>query len=621
MSRTASSRDRLAEQIASEGFRPTPEEPSDDDYRFIARKVAEHGPPIYYEEDGYEGRGRENAKAMANLHVYRHVVEGLDSWPDVERHLKNTPGVAGELGLEKPRSRETIRLSWKKQFEDEHTREAIRCLAWDLRDSIGWGMDGVLMAMGVHDQSLSYPEFSEEGIRQGAKEDAYDRVAPILYDVIDFERAENTSVPFEDLADYAGWLSRRQDSPEAMEAYVSDEDFDDEPFDPETFRRAVRNKERQKTKCFDGVTRWVSPRDWSVDLSDDYGGTEDWHSTTEEGIERLVEELKEEDIIDGPVPVCIDGCIRSWHKHPDGADKKPDGVYQEEYFETNYGWKDITANAIIDGRSVVLANVSKVPGDKTFKVLKYLVDRVTDLVDVEAFYADSAFPAVKLCRYIDTIGEHYVFKKSHNSKVKGCFEDFTGKADYCDYTMRTGTNKPGGIREHDTTLIAVEKRGKIDVKKGETRHEDHKQAGFEDFDINEPEGQLTFDDIAPDDDVEYVAFVTNKPINSTGIDPQLNPKAHDNEKTVWGQAERYRRRWSIETTFRQIKYQFMADTRSRDLGTRRFFWMVSIILYNGWAVTNLLVQEWASQTFDDDETDPPVRGKVFLEEVANFDYG
>jgi len=609
--------DEIAADIASEGFVDITE-PRPWDYEYIAEKVADNVFPMHPKEDGYEGRGEEDVMAMARLHVYRHLVQELDSFPDVERHLKKYDGVVERLGLEKPRSRETIRLSWNKQFDGAH--EHIRSKALDLREAIGWGMDGVLMAMGVDDQSLSYPEFTPDGIRQSAKEDAYERIAPILYDIIDFERADNVSVPFDDLADYAGWLSRRQDSPEAMDAYVSDEDFDEKPFDAETFRRAVRNKERQQTKCMDGKVRWVPPHDWSVDLNDDYGGTEDWHSTTEEGIERLVEELKEEDIIDGPVPVCIDGCIRSWHKHPDGADKRPDGVYQEEYFETNYGWKDITANAIIDGRSVVLANVSKVPGDKTFKVLKYLVDRVRDLVDVEAFYADSAFPAVRLCRYIDTVGEHYVFKKEHNDKVKGCFEEFTGKADYCDYEMRTGSSKPGGVREHDTTLIAVEKRGKIDVKKGETRHEDHKQAGLDDFDFetDDAEGQLTFDDLADDEDedTEYVAFVTNKRIDSEGIDPKANPVGHDSDHTVWGLAEMYRRRWSIETTFRQVKYQFLAGTRSRDLGTRRFVWMLAILLYNGWAAINLFVQEWAPQVIDEDG-DPPVRGKVYLEEIGN----
>ena len=33
-----------------------------------------------------------------------------------------------------------------------------------------------------------------------------------------------------------------------------------------------------------------------------------------------------------------------------------------------------------------------------------------------------------------------------------------------------------------------------------------------------------------------------------------------------------------------------------------------------------VVQSWAAQTFDEDDTDAPVRGKVMLEEIAKTDY-
>jgi DNA invertase Pin-like site-specific DNA recombinase len=33
-----------------------------------------------------------------------------------------------------------------------------------------------------------------------------------------------------------------------------------------------------------------------------------------------------------------------------------------------------------------------------------------------------------------------------------------------------------------------------------------------------------------------------------------------------------------------------------------------------------VVQFWAAQTFDEDDTDAPVRGKVMLEEIAKTDY-
>jgi IS4 transposase len=632
--------DHITEEIAAEGFAPV-EEPIDRDYVYIAEKIADRRIRFHPDEDRYEHRGEEDVMAMVRLHIYWHVVEELDSWPQIARHLRNTDGVVGALGLDSPRSRETIRLSWKHQFARAHDR--LRAMAEDIRDKIGWGLDGVLMAMGVDDGSQSFPEFTEEGVREAAKDRAYDRIRPILTDVVDFDRADNVSVPSEDLTDYAGWLARRREMyPESMDSYVAEMDhLEDEPFDPETYRRAVRNKERERV-VVDGETHWVKPRaavdetapnpdvydswsdlaadgvDWSVDLLDAPGGTDDWHSTTEEGIERFVAELTEDGIIDGPVPVCIDGSIRSWHKHPRGSDDRPDGVYRESHFDTNYGWKDLSANAIIDGRSVVLANVSSVPGDKFFRAVKYLIDRATDLVDVECFFADAAFANVDICRYIHHTGEDYIMRKSHREPVKRLFETFSGTADWEEnYEM---DSKRKGM-SHKTTLFAVEKRGQIGVKKGEKRHDDHEQAGFDDFDFDQAEGQLTWSDLAPDDDVEYVAFITNKEIDSAGIHPELNPEDRRDETTVWSLAEQYRRRWSIETTFRQIKHQFLPRTRSRDLGTRRFVWMLAILLYNAWATVNLFVQSWAAQAFDEDDTDPPVRGKVMLEEIANTDYG
>jgi hypothetical protein len=633
--------DQITEQIALDGFTSPVEKPTDRDYAYIAEKVADHLIPFHYAEDRYENRGEECVMAMARLHVYRHVVAGLDSWPQIARHLRNTDGVVDALGLDSPRSREMIRQSWKQQFTRAHER--LRGAAEDIREEIGWGMDGVLMAMGVDDGSQSVPEFIDEGIREAAKDRAYERIRPILTDVVDFDRADNISVPSEDLTDYAGWLARRRKMyPESMDSYVAEmAHLEDEPFDPETYRRAVRNKERERV-VVDGEVHWVKPRafvdetapnpdvydswdalaadgvDWSVDLLDDPGGTNDWHSTTEEGIERFVAELTEDGVIDGPVPVCIDGSIRSWHKHPRGSDDRPDGVYRESYFDTNYGWKDLSANAIIDGRSVVLANVSSVPGDKFFQAVKYLIDRVTDLIDVECFFADAAFSNVDICRYIHHVGEDYIMRKSHRKPVKRLFETFSGTADWEEnYEMNS---KRKGMT-HKTTLFAVEKRGQTGVKKGAKRHDDHEQVRFDDFDFDQAEGDLAWSDLAPDDDVEYVAFVTNKDIDSAGIHPELNPENRRNETTVWGYAEQYRRRWSIETTFRQIKHQFLPRTRSRDLGTRRFVWMLAILLYNAWATINLFVQSWAAQTFDEDDTDPPVRGKVMLEEIAKTDYG
>lgn len=106
----------IAADIASSGSVEITE-PRPRDYEYIAEKVADNVFPMHPKEDGYKGRGQEDVMAMARLHVYRHLVEDLESFPDAERHLKKYDGVVSRLGLEKPRSRETIRRSWNEQFD------------------------------------------------------------------------------------------------------------------------------------------------------------------------------------------------------------------------------------------------------------------------------------------------------------------------------------------------------------------------------------------------------------------------------------------------------------------------------------------------------------------------
>lgn len=560
--------------------------------------------------------------------IYKRLSANIDSYHGLALHLETTPAVAHQLGFDDTPSHDTFRyfereilaehgynaaekpISVQTPSGDAHTIERQARL-----DDHAEAIAEYIVETGDGDNCplaeawLPQPEFdftmvdSESVLEVAAKDRAYEKVAPVLYDVIDFERAENTRIEHESLIDLTGYLAVQGEAPEQGRHRYFEQQDRETVFSSEAYRRAVRNKERHLTKQHRGRAKYVPPTDWSID--EQSGDT--WHATTERGIERLLDILRDNGQLDDPVPVCIDGSIRPWHKHPEGADERPDGVYQEAYFETNYGWKDLSATAIVDGRAVVLANLSMVPGDSFFTAVKYLIDRACDLVDVECFYADAEFANTDICRYIGHIGEQYVMKKPHRSRVKNHLEEFAGKADYTEFEMRS----PRKGMSHNTTLFAVEKRGQIGVKRGETRHEDHHQAGLDDFDM-QAEGQLTFGDLATEEDVEYVAFVTNRPTDSVGIDPKANPIGHGNEATVWGHAERYRRRWSIETAFRQVKYDFLAKTRSRDLGARRFYWSVALLLYNSWAILNILVQSYVKRPDDR----PPEPAGLFLDRLT-----
>lgn len=573
--------------------------------------VRQRGPVVDRWSDKSEGPTQYGAISMANALVYREVCAYIDSYYELELHLKRYSDVAESLGLDEIPDHTTFATTHRERFPNV-VRERIEDVAEAIREDLVRLSAPAQYAVEAPDGD--WPAYDLPGVpevERHAKDRAFEKVKPILHDVVDFERAENAEIPADSLVDFAGFLARRNTFPEqgAQRYWVEEGDDVEDHFAPETFRRAVRNKERSKTRVPDEGTCWVEPQDKSVDLRADEP-TDDWHGTLEEGVDRLVDQLKDAGVIDGPVPVCIDSSIRPYHKHPEGADEAPAGVYQESYFQTNYGWKDMSASAIINGRSVILANVSRVPGDKFFRAVKYLVDRCRELLDVDCFYADAAFANTDVCRYIEHVGEKYVMKKPHRNRVKDHLDEFDGTADYCDFEMRS----PRKNMEHNTTLFGVEKRGQIGVKKGVKRDAETDQTSITDFEgAVGSTGQQEVDAYTTQEDVELVAFVTNLDVDGVGIDPDENPVAHDPEGTVWGVAQRYRRRWAIETAFRQVKYQFLARTASRDLGVRRFFWTLALLLYNSWAVMCLLVQDSVPDLPDDR---PPVRAKIFLEQLA-----
>ena len=598
---------------------PEPASVSHDDPEplvFLANIVCNNAPILTSWSDNFDLSRGVDPDAMANALLYREVCASVNSYFDLELHLTRYSDVADSLGFGDIPHHTTFATAHRERFSDLIVQQ-IEEVAESFREETH--VERCCAKYAIEEPDSDWPVHDLPGlpeIERFEKDRAFDKVKPILHDVVDFERAPNAEIPAESLVEFAGYLARRNTFAEqgSERFWIEEADDVEDHFSPETFRRAVRNKERQKTRVPDEGTMWVEPRDWSINKTEKPGGTDDWHSTLEEGVERLVGELNDAGVIDGPVPICIDASIRPYHKHPDGADERPEGVYQESHFETNYGYKDISASAIINGRSVVLANVSHVPGDRFFKSVKYLIDRVTDLVDVECFYADAEFATTRICRYIEHTNDEYVFKKPHTGPVVDALDEMDGKAGWTDYTMRTATRGAGGITEVNSTLFAVEKRGQIGVKKGVKRDEETSQTAIADFQgVTGATGQQEMDAFVTDEDVELVAFITNKEITSVGVDPEENPIGHDPENTVWGAAQGYRRRWSIETAFRQIKYQFMARTTSRDLGVRRFFWMIAMLLYNSWAVMCLLVQENVSHVPDDR---PPVRAKVFLEQLA-----
>ncbi len=98
---------------------------------------------------------------------------------------------------------------------------------------------------------------------------------------------------------------------------------------------------------------------------------------------------------------------------------------------------------------------------------------------------------------------------------------------------------------------------------------------------------------------EHVWFVTNL---------EIAPEA------ARAYAAAFRRRWGIETSYRQIG-DFLPRTSSPTFSVRLFYFLFAVALYNLWVLANVLVTEGAIPG------KPPISTKIFREFVLLTDYG
>lgn len=580
-----------------------------DDLLFVADHICSYPLPVdgYAGDDDYDGLGNWNATAMARVHIYQRLVTHLDSANELTAHFYRYPEVADALGLDDVPNFRTVNRSWREQF-DATTKKNLKGLVKRLRKNL---LDGPKGPAAVVSRTVKTQDGRQ--IPQEEKEAAYAKVENSLHDLLDYDRSDNARIPAKTFTDFAAYCARNWYFPEeASETWAAEEaQGEEEVFSAESFRQAIRKKGRNWAIQNTAQTQPVSPDvdyeelDWSLDPREEYDTGKNWHSLTEEAIEKTVQTLRKEGALDDSVPIAIDGTITDYNRHGSTDSDIPPGVHKGSNLDTRYGWEDLTATAQIDGRTVVLANINYVPDDDLFAHVKYLIDRCRELVDVDCFYADSEFGNTDILRYLHHVGEDYVIKAREYSTIKEIFEEVDGDAGWRDYTMFSGSKNI----EIDTTLIAIEADYHSDTK--DEDEEESRQTEIGDY--SPSTGQSTLDELEEEKDRDYVGFFTNKTVKSEGIKPSENPVAHDSRNTVWGLAESYRRRWSIETGFRQVKHQFSPRTASRDLGVRRFYFMMSVVLYNSWATMNLIIQQEVPEW---DYERPPVKGNVFLVEIA-----
>jgi len=567
----------------------------------------------------YDDGSEYTAAAMARAFIYRATVGQWTSFDAFERHLNASPKIAWYLGFgDGVPDADTLR-HWWGGF-DEHTRDTIRTAARDYyAEKISDRFREMPAARGLPMQWQSADDDTNDGpdveaIEQDAKDDAYEFHADLIRDVVSYDRDLSTEYDDGLITDMGSHMARLGDTVESARDRLRDEHdlADQDVLVPETFRRTVRNVERHKTNELGDGTDWTLPHEFADPELD--GGTEreakeeawkidprdpdeqwTWHHNTEEIIERQLDRLRSKGIIDDDdeFDLSLDYTVHPYYKHGSTDSEHPIGVHKQTHLETGYGWKELQATVVINGRAFVVASINYTPETDTFQAYKYVIDRAQELLNIRRVYADAEFCTVKFVKYLNHRGLEYVIRKALTQSVQTKYDGFSGGAEW-----ENGWEmiSDGRFDHVEMNLVAVEKDIRSRESSAGSEDESDPQAQLTDFGSGEAsrtgvdDGQMTFADLdSEDEDVDYVTFATNIHIEKEGINPAANPVGHDDENTAWGIAEKYRDRWSIETAFRDRKGAFQPETTSRDLGFRRYLWMFATALYNAWVCLNIAV--------------------------------
>lgn len=645
-------------------------------------------------EDDLKPNSDYDLKPMVRAWVYRLIApsEGYSkvSWGDLAGRLDADDELAARLGFdpETTPSAKTLRVQWMTRVRRPY-RKHIRYLAAQravaAEDLEIETADGVRSNIVEDFQEDGYDDLDPIGVMEkDIKDDAYSIQADIIRDICSYDRDDSIEWHDNLFTDAAAHMCRRNEHAEQGitrmgKSYGLIEERDDSSedwnlFTQQTFRRTIRNVERRKISGYEWENedsygaRWLPPHElvepanvqgelrdaleesWTIDPHRPDGTAAIWHQRTEEAIGRQIQWLKDQGVITedeeggeeaDSFDVRIDYTTHNYNRHSNTDSESPIGVHKQSHLDTGYSWKELQGTIKINGRAFIIASLSYLPPNDQFQGVRYILDRARDLVNVDTVIADAEFVDTDICEYIRHCGCDYAIRKGATDSVKDTVAEFDGRADWDpDWTLMSG----GRRSEHDTTLVALEKDLKSvpEHKKGDGDDEDDEPDttldDFGDDDDSEPDdeqmtlGQAIEESQEDEEDIDYFCVITSKTVDAEGIDPDDNPVAHDPEGTAWGIGRLYRDRWGVETAFRDKKHTFAAKTRSRDLGYRRFLWMMENLLYNGWVMLNTGVSNQSPDRDDDeivvkqatylDELDRRVLGELDMDlEFPEVDYG
>lgn len=317
-------------------------------------------------------------------------------------------------------------------------------------------------------------------------------------------------------------------------------------------------------------------------------------------------EAQEDSYFSRQTVVALDDTDQPYYYGNDTDEDPPEyavGVSGEPYShvvrEMTLGVQDVER-----GQSYKLNSRQIRKGDGQAEKAIELLDEAEDHVDIGCVHWDRWFSIAELC---DWCNKNHVDFFSRMKRTKGVKKveqrgDLRYMWDACPYTITGSDGTEANVTlvrvPHDEYFNLTDSEGpdykrrlhddQRSIHHFDETNEDYedgsdraRQGGLEQWDAGldrrgrQPDDPEVNDD---EDDQQWVYFITNVELDM------------DDPQEIRGWAQRYRRRWLIETQYRCIKEGFMGETNSRDFGVREYYWLLAVLMYCIWILLDILLR-------------------------------
>jgi len=218
-----------------------------------------------------------------------------------------------------------------------------------------------------------------------------------------------------------------------------------------------------------------------------------------------------------------------WHFH--GKKDNPYIVGGKLKDDTHYSFRFMTINIVQAGQRYTLMALPVTQTDNQRELVKELIEFARQRVKIKLLLLDKGFFNTECQKLINSFGIRYIIPCIKNPDVKTILKNPTP------FVVNDCIMK--GELHYNMAAITRKNR------KGED---------------------------------QIYAYATNIPLDENNMDKE----AH------WIDEE-YDRRWGIEVSYRTKKHSYLPNTTSKDYRIRLFYFFFSVLLYNMWTLSNVLI--------------------------------